>query len=100
MARSLSASVVEALWWTVGDEVFPIRVGVIENDSLVSSGAASLPKITLGQVVEALLQTAKAAPRIDVLQVEYVFQKSKEVLGKEFVQYDHDWLGTYAEHTV
>ena len=99
MARSLSASVVEALWWTVGDEVFPIRVGVIENDS-VSSGAASLPKITLGQVVEALLQTAKAAPRIDVLQVEYVFQKSKEVLGKEFVQYDHDWLGTYADHTV
>jgi len=96
LARELSASVVEALWWTVGDEVFPVgTINAPFNDATSkysTDGTASLPKVTLGQVTEALLQTAKAAPRIHHLEIEYLFQKSKEVLGKENVQFDGDWL--------
>ena len=83
---------VEALWWTVGDEVFPVGATTTQSST---EGAPSLPKVTLGQVTEALLQTAKAAPRINHLEIEYLFQKSKEVLGKESVQFDGDWLGKY-----
>ena len=83
----------EALWWTVGDEVFPICSSTIQRQSGDNADAATLPKVTLGQVTEALLQTAKAAPRIHQLEVEYVFQKTKEVIGKENVVFDADWLG-------
>jgi len=78
LAATLSPSVQEALWWTVGDDVF-------------NSGYQSA-KITMGQVIDVLLETAKAAPRIDHMVIEYVYQKTKEVIDFETVQLDRVWL--------
>jgi len=90
LARYLSPSVVEALWCTVGDGVFPLRPACGNGPS---DGDAATPSITLGQVLETLLNTAKAAPRIDKLNLEYIFQKSKQLIAVEGVTFDPEWLG-------
>ena len=99
LARVLSPSVAEALWWTVGDDVFPVRGNAVGEGagSYVAGENAGGPGVTLGQVLEALLNTAKAAPRIEQLEIEYLFQKTKQVIGVESVPFDIDWLGEEEE---
>ena len=83
----------------MGDDVFPIRRSAVSEGSDAGTGSdaaggnAGGPGVTLGQVLEALLNTAKAAPRIEKLEIEYLFQKTKQVIGVEAVPFDIDWLG-------